>query len=92
MGYLPIYSLDSTRIFTLVPLKVRIQLKKRADARNMSLSSYVGVVLYSDTLNDPWTEKDEALRTEMIEENRRKRKQIQDRLHNRQNNNKKKGA
>lgn len=91
MGYVPIYSLDVARVVSLVPLRVAIQLKKRAAAKGKTLSSYISTVLYSATLGDPWTEDDEKLRAAMVEENRRKRKKIQDRLHERQNK-KKKGA
>lgn len=91
MGYLPIYSLDKARIFTLVPLKVVIQLKKRAAERNVTLSNYISAVLYSSVLNDPWTEEDEALRTALVEENRRKRNKVHERLNNKRTNDKKKG-
>lgn len=89
MGYVPIYALNKTKVSSLVTLKVYRQLKKRADEREMTLSNYISVILYSAVLNDPWTEEDEKFRSAMIEENRRKRKLAQDRLNERQNRKKK---
>lgn len=74
MDYIPVYAVDKARIISLVPEKVRIKIRNRAKERNMSLSKYVAVMLFADTMNDPWTDADEAERVAAIEENKRKRK------------------
>lgn len=73
MDYIPVYAVDKARIISLVPEKVRIKIRNRAKERNMSLSKYVAVMLFADTMNDPWTDADEAERVAAIEENKRKR-------------------
>ena len=71
---LAMYALDKIRIVASIPLEVAIKLRKRADERGVSLSNYIGIMLYAHTHNDPWTVEDEKLRKQMILENTQKRK------------------
>lgn len=67
------YALDKIRIVASIPIEVAIKLRKRADTRGVSLSHYIGIMLYAHTHNDPWTVEDEQLRNKMMRENTQKR-------------------
>lgn len=69
----PIYGLDTIKIGASIPLEVYMKLKKRANERDVSLSHYVGIMIYAHTQKDPWTLEDEKERQRLIKENIRKR-------------------
>ena len=68
------YAVDKVKTSVLLPAKVQIKIKNRAKEKNETTSSYIGIMLFADTQNDPWTEEDEAERQRIINENMRKRK------------------
>ena len=76
MDYVPMYAVDKVRSTVLLPAKVVVKIDKRAKERGLSRSNYINVMLFADTMNDPWTKNDEAERQRIINENMRKRKII----------------
>jgi metal-responsive CopG/Arc/MetJ family transcriptional regulator len=76
MDYVPMYAVDKVRSTVLLPAKVVVKIDKRAKERGLSRSNYINVMLFADTMNDPWTKDDEAERQRIINENMRKRKII----------------
>ena len=76
MDYVPMYAVDKVRSTVLLPAKVVVKIDKRAKERGLSRSNYINVMLFADTMNDPWTNEDEAERLRIINENMRKRKII----------------
>ena len=76
MDYVPMYAVDKVRSTVLLPAKVVVKIDKRAKDRGLSRSNYINVMLFADTMNDPWTKDDEAERQRIINENMRKRKII----------------
>jgi metal-responsive CopG/Arc/MetJ family transcriptional regulator len=74
MDYVPMYAVDKVRSTVLLPAKVVVKIDKRAKERGLSRSNYINVMLFADTMNDPWTKDDEAERQRIINENMRKRK------------------
>ena len=69
----PIYGLDTIKIGASIPLEVCMKLRKRAKERGVTLSHYIGIMLYAHTQKDAWTIEDERERQRLIAENMRKR-------------------
>lgn len=76
MDYVPMYAVDKVRSTVLLPAKVVVKIDKRAKERGLSRNNYINVMLFADTMNDPWTKNDEAERQRIINDNMRKRKII----------------
>ena len=72
----PMYAVDKVKSTVLLPAKLVVKIDKRAKERGMTRSNYINVMLFADTMNDPWTRDDEAERQRIINENMRKRKII----------------
>ncbi|MBO7688648.1 MAG: hypothetical protein J6V72_19880 [Kiritimatiellae bacterium] len=63
--------LDSIHCDILIPAHVAAKLKKRAAERNVSISHYINVILFSHTHNDPWTDEHEKERKKIIADNKK---------------------
>lgn len=70
----PMYAVDKVKSTVLLPAKLVVKIDKRAKERGMTRSNYINVMLFADTMNDPWTREDEAERQRIINDNMRKRK------------------
>ena len=64
--------LDSVHCDILIPTRVAVRIKKRAEEQGVSMSHYINVLLFAHTHADNWTDNDERERRKMFDDNRRK--------------------